>query len=147
MNSDDVEGRQMRQELKNREKEIEAIRHELTELKRVAASDETESINNEQPWSRPVTPEPNLCVTYVTQSIISHTNTHLPDLMPQADWYDQGLYLAYVPNRARSSLLSVSSRHLLQVLPGWIMVRIPSARMMPMFLAATTRKFRKMASK
>ena len=29
VNSDDVEGRQMRQELENREKEIEAIRHEL----------------------------------------------------------------------------------------------------------------------
>lgn len=57
---DDAEAVQLRQELKDRDKEIEAIRSELDGLKRVGT--ETEATDNEQPLTRPVTPEQNLFV-------------------------------------------------------------------------------------
>lgn len=61
---DGGEAVQLRQELSDRDKEIEAIRSELDELKRVGA--EAEATENEQPLTRPVTPEQNLFVIFPT---------------------------------------------------------------------------------
>jgi hypothetical protein len=73
--SDDAEAVQLRQQLKDRGKEIEAIRSELDGFKRLGAPDETETNNNEQPRTRPVTPEPNLFVVCLTECNNRDTNT------------------------------------------------------------------------
>lgn len=57
---DNAETVQLRQELKDREKEIETIRNKLDGLRQVGALDDTETTDNEQPRTRPLTPESNL---------------------------------------------------------------------------------------
>jgi hypothetical protein len=63
MEPDDAEADLLREKLRGREDEIEAIRKELTEFKRSAVPDNAETIHNEGLSSRAMTPEPALYVS------------------------------------------------------------------------------------
>jgi len=61
LDDDETEEARLKQELKERQEEIEAIRRELAETKRLAAIDDSDETHTQHDsLSRPITPEPTL---------------------------------------------------------------------------------------